>query len=51
MWDLRKGDPADFIVVKDLENFKVIQTYINGVLVAENGITNINTSNEMLSDP
>jgi adenine deaminase len=34
---LHKGDDADFIVVKDLEKFEVIQTYINGELVAENG--------------
>lgn len=34
---LREGDPADFIVVKDLVNFEVIKTYINGELVAENG--------------
>ena len=34
---LQKGDAADFIVVKDLINFKVLQTYINGELVAENG--------------
>lgn len=27
---LRVGDPADFIVVKDLERFKVAATYING---------------------
>ena len=34
---LQKGDDADFIVVKDLEKFKVLQTFINGELVAENG--------------
>lgn len=34
---LREGDPADLIVVKDLENFEVMQAYINGILVAENG--------------
>lgn len=34
---LREGDSADFIVVKDLENFEVLQTYINGILVAEKG--------------
>ncbi len=34
---LRKGDPADFIVVKDLEKFEVLQTYIDGELVADNG--------------
>ena len=34
---LQENDPADFIVVEDLVDFKVKQTYINGELVAENG--------------
>ena len=34
---LRENDAADFIVVEDLINFKVSQTYIDGILVAENG--------------
>ncbi len=34
---LRKGDPADFIVSDDLINFNIHQTYIDGVLVAEDG--------------
>jgi adenine deaminase len=34
---LKENDAADFIVVEDLVNFKVKQTYINGELVAENG--------------
>lgn len=34
---LRKGDAADFIVVKDLENFEVLKTFIDGELVAEDG--------------
>ena len=34
---LKKNDLADFIVVEDLVDFKVKQTYINGELVAENG--------------
>jgi adenine deaminase len=34
---LRKGDAADFIVVEDLLRFKVLETYINGELVAKNG--------------
>ncbi len=38
---LKEGDPADFIVVKDLENFEVVKTFINGELVAENGKTGI----------
>lgn len=38
---LRENDFADFIVVKDLDKFEVLQTYVNGELVAENGKTNI----------
>ena len=34
---LQEGDPADFIIVDNLENLNVLQTYINGVLLAENG--------------
>ncbi|OGX85716.1 adenine deaminase [Hymenobacter lapidarius] len=34
---LEVGDAADFIVVRDLQNFDVLQTYLSGVLVAENG--------------
>ena len=36
---LRPGDSADFILVKDLESFNVLATYIKGTLVAENGIS------------
>ena len=39
---LRIGDAADFIVVKDLEKFNVIKTFINGELVAENGKSMVN---------
>ncbi len=38
---LKEGDAADFIVVEDLKDFKVVQTYINGELVAENGRSKI----------
>ncbi len=34
---LQPGDPADFIVVDSLIDFKILQTFINGELVAENG--------------
>jgi adenine deaminase len=34
---LQNNDAADFIVVEDLIEFKVLQTYINGELVAEKG--------------
>src|SRR6186713_356462 len=36
---LKQNDFADFILVKDLNDFAVVQTYINGQLVAENGNT------------
>jgi len=36
---LRVGDPADFIITEDLENFKIKATYIDGQKVAENGET------------
>ncbi|GAB3894071.1 adenine deaminase [Larkinella knui] len=38
---LREGDPADFIVVGDLTEWTVLQTYINGDLVAGNGISKL----------
>ena len=41
---LRKGDAADFIVVKDLKKFEVVKTYINGALVAEEGRSLFKTS-------
>lgn len=41
---LREGDAADFIAVKELEKFEVVKTFINGELVAENGISNIKAS-------
>ena len=41
---LKEKDWADFIVVNNLTDFNVQQTYINGQLVAENGISYINPS-------
>src|SRR5204862_2330577 len=38
---LKEGDAADFIVVKDLEKFEVLKTFINGELVAEDGKSKI----------
>jgi len=38
---LQPGDDADFIVVDDLHNPVARQTYVRGVLVAENGVSNI----------
>ncbi len=42
---LREGDPADFVVVRDLKRFEPMQTYISGELVAENGETLIGRLN------
>ncbi len=39
---LRAGDAADFIVVEDLTHFRTLQTYIDGVLVADRGKSLIN---------
>lgn len=58
---LRKNDAADLIVVEDLTNFKVLKTYIDGELVAENGQSfvkhvdfekpnNFNTSRKEIKD-
>jgi len=34
---LKENDAADFIVVENLSDFKVLKTYINGELVSDNG--------------
>lgn len=34
---LQPGDPADFIVTDDLQNFSILQTWIAGQLVADHG--------------
>lgn len=58
---LQEGDSADFVVIEDLENFKVLQTYIRGDLVAEKGksftddvdfeiLNNFNTEKKQISD-
>jgi adenine deaminase len=36
---LRIGDPADFIIIDNPDNFNVLSTYINGINVASNGIS------------
>jgi adenine deaminase len=36
---LQLGDPADLIRVDNLNDFNILETYINGMLVAENGTT------------
>ena len=36
---LQPGDDADFIVVDNLNDFNVLQTYVKGRMVAENGVS------------
>ncbi len=38
---LQVGDPADFIEINSLTEFEVLRTWIDGELVAENGVTTI----------
>ena len=40
---LQVGDAADFVIVEDLKDFKVYQTYIQGQLVYDNGKSLLNT--------
>lgn len=48
---VRVNDPADFILVKDLKDFEVIATYIDGEKVAENGRTLISSiKNEIINN-
>jgi len=58
---LRPGDTADFVVVDSLRDFNVLQTYIDGNIVAKNGksfikdveyevLNNFQTSKKSLSD-
>ena len=42
---LREGDSADFIVIDNPVDFNVLKTFINGMLVAENGKSKLNSSN------
>jgi adenine deaminase len=58
---LHVGDAADCIIVKDLINFEVMKTFIDGELVSENGVSklksvpfknlnNFNTNKKQVSD-
>ena len=48
---LKEGDVADFTVVEDLKDFNVLQTYVNGELVAQNGSSFIaNSDFEILNN-
>jgi len=53
---LREGDPADFIRVADLQEFHVLETWIDGEKVAENGATllprlSVDAPNQFLAKP
>lgn len=41
---LREGDAADFVLLRDLKTFQVLETYIDGEKVAENGESKIKTT-------
>ena len=43
---LQQGDDADFIVVDNLEDFNVLNTYVKGIKVAEEGSSLIHPVNE-----
>jgi len=45
---LQPGDPADFLVIDNLYNFKILKTFINGRLVAEGGKTLIKEQNKKI---
>jgi adenine deaminase len=45
---LRKDDPADFIVIDNLSDFTILQTYIDGEKVAEKGQSFIKTQPEAI---
>ena len=40
---LNVNDPADFVVLEDLTNFKVTETFIDGIRVASNGTSHIDS--------
>jgi len=43
---LQVGDPADMIVVDNLSDFNILETYVDGVLIAKNGKTLIESVKE-----
>jgi adenine deaminase len=48
---LQEKDPADFIVIDNPQDFNILQTYINGKLVAENGKSKIEfTPSEVINN-
>jgi len=45
---LQEGDPADFLVIDDFSKLTILKTFINGMLVAENGKTLIKESRKKI---
>ena len=45
---LRENDPADFIVINNPDDFEILETYIDGNLVAKDGTSFIPTSPERI---
>ena len=45
---LQKNDPADFIVINNLTDFQVRETYINGELVSRDGQSKISSTNNKI---
>ncbi len=45
---LRENDPADFIIINNPDDFDILETYIDGNLVAKNGTSFIETSPEKI---
>jgi len=43
---LQAGDDADFILVDNLSDFNIIETYVNGELIAKDGKTHISSVRE-----
>jgi adenine deaminase len=43
---LRENDPADFLIVDNLTEFNVLETYIDGTLVAEQSVSHITSVKE-----
>jgi adenine deaminase len=43
---LQPGDPADLVIIDRPESFRILKTYIDGILVAENGRTRISPVKE-----
>lgn len=43
---LRVNDPADFIIIDNLQNFEILETYIDGNSVAKEGVSLLHTQSE-----